>query len=427
MVDFELSSNDVESILTSSRQLLKSIQSSFDHEELLLEHPLFLQSILLENNATSTRTNATLCSLLRRSKLFNFDNNTTIDTYFSTLQEPCERSKKISSLSAVVDWMPVAVNEEIRYHSNLATFKMDKISPTSDDWDVEINHEERVIKWRACNNPEKIILIPATTSTKPGKLQILTESSNPSPYYGLIFDNAEENMYSMNNDEYLSGGYGLLLTTTFLAGEYYDPYSHPATTTSSSSSTSPSSNERCQKLIDGEQFVVNDYHRKNDPESSYVNFRGISVTSPSGKTSGDGGETFFDLQLHGARGDRDDDASVVKIAANLVMGQFYTLQVFWRGRKNARTHSFYSLYSGSKTLESRVRFCNAHVRSRTVANEFCIGGLNESIEDVKKTKLFKGMITHLEILQTPNEEIPDTLARFIVKNQSIENVMEKFC
>ena len=140
---------------------------------------------------------AKLRSLLQCSELFNFDDNTAADTFFSLTdrQNQCDQKeiKNFSALSQVIAWFPSMALDQIQNHLNLVTFKIENISPNDKHPEVLISND-MVKKWIASNN-SNISLTPAMSSIiKPGKLVKLTPELDIHPFYGLIFDRKEQNM-----------------------------------------------------------------------------------------------------------------------------------------------------------------------------------------------------------------------------------------
>ena len=329
----------------------------------------------------------------------------------------------VGGLTSIIKWFPFMTLQQIRDHVNLATFKIDN---KKTDVDLE---QDRVTKWKAANAEKKIALIPVGEK---GTIVNLGDDESHATY-GLVFDNREETMYYIEkcDREYLSLDSNVMLTMTFLVGEYEPPEPLRGDNRRRPHSNSsnwpphdmpwdgprPAKAPRHQAQDDTRhkrQFLINDY-QYSSRETSYDKLRGVSVFVK---------DQSFDLQLHGgfAEKDESDDFSLT-IARDLEMDKFYTLQICW----NKSAGSYYSLYKDSSCLENRVPFRNAPVR-KTTKTALYLGGFNDSstaAEVVKKTQLFKGVISNIEILTRWGDVVPKNLAEFISKAQIVENPPEE--
>ena len=127
----------------------------------------------------------------------------------------------------------------------------------------------------------------------------------------------------------------------------------------------------------------------------------------------------FDLYLHGAAARGKDDTHRLRIGVDL----FYTLQVCWGGGGGSEGNGFYLLDKDGKTFIEKTSF-----RSNSVPDmmrpAFYLGGFNASTkhrQGVVKSKLFRGIISNMEIIHTRNTSIPEELLDFIRMNQAIIN------
>ena len=333
----------------------------------------------------------------------------------------------VGGLTSIIKWFPFMALQQIRNHLNLATFKIDKSKS-----DVVLEDDDRVTKWKGVSREKKIALIPVDKKGTIARLGPDPSNAN----YGLVFDDKEKTMYYIEkcDREYLSLlGVNLLLTMTFLVGEYKQSNETTHSPPNSSNGPRPTKilkNNEGQDIIkpcslssetspsNNSQFLINDYHYAKH-ETSYDKLRGVSILVKNEKQ-------LFDLVLHGGFAEEEEKEEeefndfALTIARDLEMGKFYTLQICW----NQSVGSYYSLYKDFSCLQHRVPFRNAPVRKNTKAALY-VGGFNNSKTkgEVKKTQCFKGVISNIEILTT-SDVVPNNLVEFISKKQFIYNLPE---
>lgn len=169
-------------------------------------------------------------------------------------------------------------------------------------------------------------------------------------------------------------------------------------------------------------LTFDSYWSKNETSNNKI--RGLSVILKN--------KDFFELYLHGGVSEKNPQNTKLQIGEKLDMNQFYTLQVFWKGKRITNqfggqnlSNSFYSLYKDRNCLENHILFHETETRSIS-RSVFYVGGLNNSkVEDPKsvvKTNLFTGLIANLEVMKTDKTSLPQELADFIAKQQFIVNV-----
>ena len=95
---------------------------------------------------------------------------------------------------------------------------------------------------------------------------------------------------------------------------------------------------------------------------------------------------------------------------------FYTLQVCWNGGEGLEGNGFYLLDKDGKLLTEKTSFQSNSVPI-TMRPAFYLGGFNASTRDrqgVVKSKLFRGMISNMEIIHTRSTSISEELLDFIL-------------
>ena len=302
----------------------------------------------------------------------------------------------VGGLTSIIKWFPFMALQQIRNHLNLATFKIDESKS-----DVKLEDKDHVTKWKGASREKQIALIPIDKKGTITKLGV----DHPSAKYGLVFNDKAKTMYYIEKCDraYLSKlGDNVLLTMTFLVGEYEQPIMKPSSFSSSESKNS--------------QFLINDYHYSRH-ETSYDKLRGVSILVSNEKQQ-------FDLVLHGGyaeedKGEEEKEKSLFTIAQDLEMNNFYTLQICWD--QSSGGESYYYLYKDYSCLRNRVQFRIASLR-RNTKTALYVGGFDDSKtnKEVKKTQCFKGVISNIEILTT-DDVVPQNLAEFISKVQLIYN------
>ena len=95
MTELKCSPKQILETLKSSRRL-QTCPSSFDREELLLNDPEFLENLIVENDEATAppvrRLVVELRTLLRRSKYYLHDDETTVGVHFaSATANKCDR------------------------------------------------------------------------------------------------------------------------------------------------------------------------------------------------------------------------------------------------------------------------------------------------------------------------------------------------
>ena len=291
----------------------------------------------------------------------------------------------VGGIKDLILWFPDMICEQIRKKLNVLTLLIETIPPAKDP-DVDFSSsDKRVIKWKSSGKRKNMILTPVNQE----KGSIL-KTINPFPgqkRYGLVFNKKEQNMYHIENARYMylsMNRVNVLLTLTFLVGVYND------------------NND------DSEEFIVSDYCWANKDKKPDL-FRGVSVISKPGEK--------FDLYLHGARAENGGE-SRLKIGENIKKNLFYTLQVYWDGKE---MKGFCILYKDGKPLIDKTSFQHNNLPD-SITPAFYLGGFNAStVADGKvvKSKCFTGILSNLEIIDTPHPSIPTELLKFIVQKQTV--------
>ena len=448
MAVYKWTKQDIDDLLAGTKNLIGSSNySSFEKNELLLLKPQFINNILLQliadqlddENQVDTKKKwieviGHLRWLLNQSLLYNNDSNndTEASLFFSKNNHlPLDVGGRESfhstdTLTEMIQWFPELSLEQIRKNVNFVTFLVEKISP-ADESDVKLLNDE-VLMWFSLNLKDKKrkILKPLSTGTKPAKLRKVVSEVNPYPRYGLQFDESEENVYriSSTSDVYLRDKeQNVILTFTFLVG-----------TLPAYEEEEMLVNEIGEQNVGKEQFIINDHHWADKIQE---NFRGVSIVYAK--------NNLFELFLHRASSPESNEGkNRLKIAENLHLKRYYTLQIKWGAEIEHSDGSvqvlpsFYALYNFEKCLNKTSFQQNSILKDETFS-AFYIGGfvtrtantlnnlqvlpriLHKSNSRNIKSKCFTGILSNLEILMTKNKHAPAELFKFIAIKQVLKN------
>ena len=263
---------------------------------------------------------------------------------------------------------------------------------------MELSSENKVICWKPFNEHKDYSLKPVDHSAE---LKSLLPPLNKKRY-GLVFNKEQETMYYMEKVDtmFLSLNRAqVLLTITFLVGVKKD--------------INDASDKKENSDEEEEEFILSDY-RWTEYDKSAEKFRGVSIIPKANNK--------FDLYLHGAAARGKDDTHRLRIGVDLKNILFYTLQVCWGGGGGSEGNGFYLLDKDGKPFIEKTSFQSNSVPGMKRA-AFYLGGFNASTKHrgVVKSKLFKGIISNIEIIHTRNTSIPEELLDFIRMNQTIRN------
>ena len=301
-------------------------------------------------------------------------------------------------LKEVIRWFPQMILEQTRKKLNVLTLLIETVPPAKNA-DVELSSENTVICWKPFNEHKDYSLKPVDHSAE---LKSLMPPLNKKRY-GLVFNKEQETMYYMEklHTMFLSlNSAQVLLTITFLVGVKED--------INDASDKEENSDE------EEEEFILSDY-RWTEYDKSAEKFRGVS-TIPKANNK-------FDLYLHGAAARGKDDTHRLRIGVDLKNNLFYTLQVCWDGGEGSEGNGFYLLDKDGKPFIEKTSFQSNSVPDM-MRPAFYLGGFNASTkhrQGVVKSKLFRGIISNMEIIHTRNTSIPEELLDFIRMNQTIIN------
>jgi hypothetical protein len=321
-----LSRKDIENILDSSKRL-QSCTSSYDHEELLLANPEFLQNLLA--NCSSPR----LINLLSRSKQYLFDNQTVSGVFYSSTQN----TQRVDTLSSIVKWLPETMSNELRTNTDTLCLKLQNIwnGKQLEQWDAKVvgKGEDKVItKWRSRVVGTPIVFVPFSLSFT----GVLSNESLVTTYpkvYSLV---CNKSMYTMSNDlqKPVFTEEDVTMTVTFYLDESLDDPGK-------------------------RQCII------TNRVSSELVFRGFSVESTKDRDK-------FDLFLHGS--DQSEDS-----IESLDTYTYYTFQVSYNAE-----HSWYTLQkdrvkiayrkpfrSVNQIRKAATLYLGAELSGGTPANMFC--------------------------------------------------------
>ena len=477
---FKWTSDDVENLFSGSKQLVASssqTSSSFDDAELLLARPQFLNQVLMEildqlndeaadegereslpSSASArstkgryTKVIGTLKWLLSQSLSYNYNENNETEArlHFSpgNTQERCctgsGNKPPSTTLRTMIEWFPEFALEQIRTQLNAYTFQIGKISSaddSADDWDVEEDESKRVIAWKTFVVPRKLLLKPVDRSTKGGLLVKVGRKSTVHQRYALKFDRADGIMYRIGPNDIGSPPLrvkpkNVVLTLTFLVGNKLHQHSFEEEE-EEEEEEEDNDDDDAMELEEttagtgteggggGEECILNDYLWTAD-QPTPDDIRALSLTKHS-----DGKK--FDLFLHGARSDDGDGGEggaekCIRIAAGLKTSRFYTVQVKWgaeitEDRMRRTLSSFYAIFYNGKCVMRKI-FRSVPIADM-VESAFYVGGLNgarNAKPKVVKTKMFTGLLSNLEIMQTVHEHVPPVLTDYIAGRQTIAN------